>query len=264
MRFASLGSGSKGNSTLIEVGTTCVMVDCGFRVKDSVARLAALGKTPQDIAGVFVTHEHSDHLGGVPPLARKYDIPVWMTHGTYAASKDKKIPQLNLFEPDQVIEVGDIVMHPFTVPHDAREPCQFVVRNKAEQSTSPPLSRQIALGIVTDLGCITPHVVSKLEACDALLLECNHDVEMLANGPYPQSLKRRVGGNYGHLNNQQSLALLQHIDTEQLQRLVAVHLSDKNNCPDLVNNLLSDALPTMQDRIVVAAQDSGFPWQELH
>lgn len=257
MRFASLGSGSKGNATLIEVGTTCVMVDCGFRLKDTEARLTALGKRPEDIAGVFVTHEHSDHIGGVPLLARKYNIPTWMTHGTYAAAKDKKIPELRLFSPDHEIEVGDIVMQPFTVPHDAREPCQFVVRSKA-------LNASLSLGIVTDLGCITPHVIKHLKRCDALLLECNHDTDMLANGPYPSSLKRRVGGDFGHLNNQQSLVLLQHVETTQLQRIVAVHLSDKNNCPELVSNLLGDALPAMQDRILVAAQDSGFPWQELH
>jgi phosphoribosyl 1,2-cyclic phosphodiesterase len=254
MRFASLGSGSEGNGLVVEVGSTRVLVDCGFAVKETVARLARLGLEPGDVAAVLVTHEHNDHFGGVAAFAARYAIPVWLTFGTMESVGDRLEPVQKVygFDSDDVFAVGDVEVRPFTVPHDAREPVQFVLTDGAKR-----------LGVLTDVGMSTPHVQNSLSGAHALVLECNHDESMLANGSYPYSLKQRIGGRYGHLCNEASAALLRALDTSRLVHVVAAHLSQQNNTPALARSALAGALGCAADWIGVADQASGFGWRDL-
>jgi len=255
MRFASLGSGSKGNATLVEHGDTRLLLDCGFNVKETVRRLGVLGVSPHQLSGILVTHEHGDHISGVGPLARKFQLPVWLTRGTfvkYQSRKSSVLPQVNFFSCHQSFEVGSLSIDPFPVPHDAVETSQFVVSDG-----------QHRLALVTDAGHVTPHMVNAVKDCDSILLEFNHDVQMLESGPYPPQLKFRVGGQYGHLNNDQALGLLMQLPLQKLQHVVAMHVSEKNNCPDKVAGLLKQALGSLSDRVFVARQDEGFGWREF-
>lgn len=252
MRFASLGSGSRGNATLVEAGTTRVLVDCGFSVRETERRLARLGTAAGDLAALLVTHEHGDHIRGVPALARKYRLPVWLTRGTWHVLRDRDLPEVHHCDGHQAFAIGDLHIAPFTVPHDAREPCQYVFGDGARR-----------LGVITDTGRLTPHIVTCLDRCDALVLECNHDTRMLAEGPYPAALKHRVGGPLGHLSNCQAAALLGELDTSRLQHLVAAHLSDKNNRPALAREALGRALGCAGDWIAVAGQEEGLGWRQI-
>lgn len=254
MRFASLGSGSEGNALVVQVGATCVLMDCGFKLSETVARLARLGLEPESISGIVVTHEHGDHIGGVPRLARQYNLPVWMTHGTRRAHAKflQKLPLIHDINPHQSFAIGDVQIVPYLVPHDAEEPVQYVFGDGVKR-----------LGVLTDVGHATPHIEATLSGCDALVLECNHDADMLARSAYPASLKRRVGGRFGHLNNRDAAALLKRLDNHRLQHLVAAHLSRQNNTPDLAVSALSDALDCEREWIAVATQDEGLSWREL-
>jgi len=252
MRFASLGSGSRGNATLVEYQGTLVMIDCGFSCRETERRMARLGCHPADIAALLVTHEHGDHVRGVAPLARKYGFPVWLTHGTRHMLRDADLPSVQDINATARIDIGELQIQPFTVPHDAREPCQFTL-----------LAGNRRLGLLTDTGCITPHIVASLDACDALLLECNHDSAMLVDGPYSRFLQQRVGGPLGHLSNAQAAELLARLDTTRLQHLVAAHLSDKNNQPSLARTALATAMDCEPDWIGIADQDAGMDWRTI-
>ena len=171
MRFASLGSGSSGNALVVEAGGARVLLDCGFSVKGTLERLGRLGLRAEDLAAVLVTHEHGDHVAGVFKFAGRFGLPVFLTHGTYAAIMPVpgRAPSCRLIDTAEVFSIGDLEIRSFPVPHDAREPVQFVF--------SDGLHR---LGVLTDSGSITPHIVDMLRSCDALVLESNHDPELLA------------------------------------------------------------------------------------
>ena len=252
MRFASLGSGSRGNGTLIEVNGTLVLLDCGFTIAQVEQRMARLNKTPDDLSAIVVTHEHGDHIKGVGPLARRYNIPVWMTPGTARHERLGKLPELQLFSSHEVFAVDDLELTPFPVPHDAREPAQFVFGDG-----------QRRLGVLTDVGCWTPHIEEQLSGCDALILECNHDSDLLYESSYPYSLKQRVGGRHGHLSNAQAAELLAQLDCSKLQHLVAAHLSEENNQPQLAQRSLAEAVNCGWDWIEVADQNEGLDWRSL-
>lgn len=256
MRFCSLGSGSKGNATVVHHGDTYILIDCGFSVKETEKRLSLRGLQGSDLTAILVTHEHSDHIRGVLPLAKKYKLPVMMTVGTSKflnnnSSNNANI-DLSLFESDLTFHVGDFELMPVSVAHDAREPVQFVVKGGG-----------VTLGVLTDLGSVTPHVLDNYRCCDGLLVESNHDVAMLANGSYPSSLKQRVGGDWGHLNNQQTRQLLENIQIKQLQQLVIGHISQQNNHVDLVKEELS-GLGNRLSKVHYACQNNGFSWIELN
>lgn len=257
MRLASLGSGSKGNGTLVRAGDTLVLVDCGFTLRETVRRLALFGLAPDDLAAVLITHEHGDHVRGAGALARKYGVPLYSTFGTARAVTGKPAGfQSTLWRevrPGRAFEVADLTVTPVTVPHDAREPCQYRFSWRDRE-----------LGVLTDLGSLTPHVVDCYRECDALVLECNHDPELLASGPYPASLKRRVGGNYGHLSNEQAATLLGHCNVDRLQHLVLSHLSEQNNTPEHALAQIHRAVAHGQERIRVAGQNHGFDWLDIH
>lgn len=263
MRFASLGSGSEGNALLVSVSTqnfagvvqqTLVLMDCGFGLKDTIARLARLGVAPEQLSGIVVTHEHGDHIGGVAKLARKYKLPVWLTHGTRHSQPKAFAEIANIYEidPQMPFSIGDLEVTPYPVPHDAAEPVQFVFSDGMRR-----------LGVLTDAGSGTAHIEQMLSGCHALVLECNHDADMLSQGNYPFSLKQRVGGRFGHLNNQESAAILARLDVSKLQHLVAAHLSRKNNTPELAVQALSAAIGCDASWIGIATQEQGFAWREI-
>ena len=253
-RFASLGSGSEGNALLVQIGHTYVLMDCGFNLTESVTRLTRLGIKPETLSGIVVTHEHGDHIAGVSRLAQKYAIPVWLTHGTFRAHIKalSKLANVTHIDPHIAFNIGDVMVQPYLVPHDAAEPVQFVFGNGARR-----------LGVLTDTGSATPHIEQVLSGCDALVLECNHDTELLNNGDYPYSLKQRVGGRFGHLNNFDAAALLARLDNSKLQHIVAAHLSKKNNTPDFARLALSRALGCNEEWIGIATQEYGFAWREI-
>ena len=252
MRFASLGSGSEGNGLVVEAGTTRVLMDCGFGLADSVVRLARLGLHPSDLAGIVVTHEHSDHIGGVGRLARKHKLPVWLTAGTLAMAQDLDGVAVQVIDSHAAFAVDGLEIQPYPVPHDAREPVQYLFGDGSRR-----------LGVLTDTGCSTPHIEAMLAGVDALVLECNHDATMLENGPYPVSLKRRVGGRFGHLENTQSAALLDKLKHEKLQCVMAADVSKKNNTSGLAQRALARVLNCADDEVRVACQTTGFDWITL-
>lgn len=257
MKLASLGSGSKGNATLVRAGDTVVLLDCGFTMREACFRLERYGVAPEDLTAVLVTHEHGDHVQGVLPLARKYGLTVYMTVGTRLAMEATGRHRFNGVHMQEVrlgqgFTVGEMGVLPVAVPHDAREPCQYLFS-----------FQQHRVGVLTDLGEITPHVVDAYRHCDALLLEFNHDVAMLEEGPYPYSLKQRVGGAWGHLNNLQAAQLLQQVEQERLQHLVLSHISEQNNCPTLALEAAATVGGFATQRVLVADQEQGFDWLNI-
>jgi phosphoribosyl 1,2-cyclic phosphodiesterase len=257
VRFASLGSGSQGNALIVEAGATRLMLDCGFGVREAAVRLERFGVDPAGLAGIVVTHEHSDHADGVFPLARRYGLTVWMTWGTFSAMRclepdAGREVQVRLVDPDASFAAGDLEVRPFTVPHDAREPVQYVFGDGARR-----------LGVLTDTGSSTAHIEASLSRCEALVLECNHDLDMLMNGEYPPSLKARIAGRWGHLDNGVSAALLAALDRSRLRHVVAAHLSQKNNTPELARGALASALGCEPDWIAVATQEEGLDWRDV-
>lgn len=266
LRFKNLGSGSAGNATLVEAGsgafTSRLLVDCGLNLKTLLERLALVGVNPEQIDAVFITHEHSDHIGSASQFARRFNTPLWMSQGTHDAcfpaetdslfEPRKKVAPGDLFrcaQDAQTIDLGELQITPFTVPHDAREPLQLRCSDGARH-----------LGILTDLGHATPHVLAQLSACNALLLECNHDAEMLQAGRYPPFLKNRVGGQFGHLSNAQSAGIAASLNHAGLNHVVAAHLSRQNNRPELARAALAQALGRTEADVPVADQFLGSDW----
>ena len=254
MRFASLGSGSEGNALLISatsgITETTVMLDCGFGLREAESRLSRLHIDPKQLSGIIVTHEHQDHVGGVFRLARRHKIPVWMTHGTLESVCDESDGvTVHICRDIEPFVIGDLEIQPYTVPHDAREPVQYTATDGIRK-----------LGVLTDVGHSTPHLMKALNGCDALVLEFNHDTEMLSQSVYPPWLKARIGGQLGHLSNQQSAEILQGLDRSRLQRVIAAHLSQKNNSPDKVRSLIQGVLAGSDVEVVIADQESGFDW----
>jgi phosphoribosyl 1,2-cyclic phosphodiesterase len=189
-------------------------------------------------------------------LASRFGIPVWLTHGTLAAlhetGADSGECSFNLIDPQCRFSVGDLLVQPFTVPHDAREPVQYVLSDGARR-----------LGVLTDTGCSTAHIESNLSGCDALVLECNYDSHMLARGPYPAALKARIASRLGHLDNRTSGEILAALERSRLKHVIAAHLSQTNNTPELARGALAEALHCEPRWISVATQDEGFAWREL-
>ena len=245
MGFASLGSGSRGNGTIVWVGNTLVLVDCGFTLKQTEARLARLGLSAGDLDAILVSHEHTDHISGVAPLAHKYAIPVHASYGTL--KKAREISGAVPFDGDSGFVVGDVSINPVRVPHDSREPTQFVLESGGQR-----------IGVLSDLGCVTQHVVEQFSGCDYLLLEANHDRTMLFNGSYPHRLKQRVGANHGHLSNEQSCTLLGNIAHENLHVVIG-HVSEQNNCSGLLQSVFAPLESTVST-LQFATQANGFDW----
>jgi phosphoribosyl 1,2-cyclic phosphodiesterase len=239
---------------VVQCRRTTVLIDCGFSLREIVRRLARAGLEPADLAAIVLTHEHADHASGAGALARRFRIPLWLTAGTrdVLGFGEESLPGLGHFADPGPFAIGDIELRPYTVPHDAREPCQLVFSNGARR-----------LGLLTDAGHVTAHMTSRLRDCDALILECNHDPDMLADSDYPDTLKARIRGPHGHLDNESAAGLLAALDTGRLQHIVAAHLSEKNNTPWLARAALAGALGGAGERVVVASQEGGLAWREL-
>ncbi len=262
MRFTSLASGSKGNCLLVEAGGTRVLVDCGLSLRETERRLARRGVEPDALRAILVTHEHDDHAGGVYALAAAYGLEVVLTRGTLHAQRGadpageaKAVAHgvnLRLIDGREPFAIDDLEVRPFTVPHDAREPVQFVLSDGVQR-----------LGVLTDLGASTAHVVDMLSGCEALVLECNHARDLLWNGGYPRWLKERIGGPLGHLDNEAAGALLAALDRSRLKHVIAAHLSDQNNRPALARAALAEVLGCAPDWVGLATQSDGFDWRAL-
>jgi phosphoribosyl 1,2-cyclic phosphodiesterase len=229
------------------------MLDCGFAIRETERRLQRLGMMPADLAGIVVTHEHQDHVGGVFKFARRHRIPVWLSFGTWqAVRKDCDGVGFQFCRDGERFAIGDLQLTPYTVPHDAREPVQYVADNG-----------HCRLGVLTDAGQSTPHLIQTLSGCDALMLECNHDRQMLANSTYPPSLRQRIGGAYGHLSNDTSAEILSALDKSRLRTVVGAHLSHQNNTPELARAALCSAIESDSTQVMIACQEDGFDWVEL-
>jgi phosphoribosyl 1,2-cyclic phosphodiesterase len=260
MRFASLGSGSEGNALVVESQKTRILLDCGFSATETERRLLQKGLKPQDIQGILVTHEHDDHVGGVARFAKKHSIPVYSSYGTYQASAGlMRIVAtasdivMNIIDAHTSFNIGDLEITPYPVPHDAREPTQFVFSDGARR-----------LGVLTDVGGSTPHIEQVLSSLSGLVLECNHDRQLLDASQYPEYLKERIGGRYGHLDNHQAAQILRAVYHDKLQHVVAAHLSQKNNRPDLAASVLAQAIGCEEQWIGIATQVDGFDWRVLY
>ena len=248
MRFASLGSGSRGNSTIVDSGKTTLMIDCGFSGREVERRLSKLDCSVEQLDAILVTHEHSDHISGVVSLADKFDIAVYATHGTVRASSLSAVSHLVRFNAGEQFFIGDILVQSVSVPHDALEACQYTL--SVEEST---------LGILTDLGFVTKHVEAVFKCCDSLILEFNHDQNLLQNGPYPAKLKNRISGEMGHLSNIQAANFVTKIVRDGFNLMVA-HVSEKNNTREIIMKSLEfvNHLPSCE--VFFAEQDVVSGW----
>lgn len=259
MRFCSLGSGSSGNSTLVEasqgITTTRVLIDCGFSMRELERRLQRVGVELTQLDGVFITHEHGDHVGCAFTLARRHRIPVWLSRGTWRAIGAPELPagQLHFAQDGNNFAVGDLQLSPYAVPHDAHEPLQLTCSDG-----------HLRLGVLTDAGSITDRMLEQLKGCDALLLEFNHDLELLKQSSYPASLKKRIQGSHGHLSNDTATQILAAINHPQLRHVVAAHLSERNNSPTRVRALMAQALGRPAPEMAVADPLEGIGWLRLN
>lgn len=252
MRFTSLGSGSSGNALVVECGGTRVMMDCGFTLGATRERLGRAGLVPSQITAIVVTHEHDDHLGGVARFAKRYATPVYLTRGTAQwLPPDFPAVLVRYIDSHTPFAIDDVAVDPFPVPHDAREPVQYVFSDGDAR-----------LGVLTDLGVPTSHVQEKLSGCHALVIECNHDLAMLMAGDYPPGLKHRIAGRFGHLDNSAAGALVASLERAHLRHLIAAHLSQHNNTPALAVRALADAAGCETSWIGVADQEAGFGWRD--
>lgn len=229
------------------------MLDCGFGIRETERRLARSGITPSSLSAIVITHEHSDHAGSAFQLASRYDIPVWMSYGTfYALGPKSRDIDVCFCRDGEKIAIGDLELTAFTVPHDAREPLQFHVTDGNAK-----------LGILTDVGQVTSHLAMALSGCDALMIECNHDVRMLEASAYPYFLKKRISGMHGHLSNEEAALFVQELDQSRLKKVIGAHLSQQNNTPELARYQLNAAIKSSLTEVMIACQDEGFSWIDI-
>jgi phosphoribosyl 1,2-cyclic phosphodiesterase len=254
MRFACLGSGSRGNAWVVEAGDTRLMLDCGFGFRETERRLGRLGLSIGDVSGLLLTHEHTDHVRGAASFAARSGCPVWLTHGCLAMleAAGERIERVHLVDTRAAFPVDGAEVTPYPVPHDAREPIQFVVSDG-----------RVRFGLLTDAGHVTDHMQAQLDGCDALAVECNHDIDTLRGGSYPVFLKERILGRYGHLDNEAAAGLVEGMHQGRLKHVVAAHLSEENNTPELAQVALARALGCDPDWVGVADQITGLGWRDI-
>lgn len=247
MRICLLASGSKGNSLYVESGETRMLVDAGLSAREIARRLALIGVDAADLDGILVSHEHTDHVRGVGVLARKYRLPVYVSYPTHREVREGICGAAVIeFESGYSFGFRDMLIDPFPITHDACDPVGFTLE-----------SREGKVGMATDLGTGTRLVADKLKGCRALVLESNHDEEMLMDGPYPWHLKQRIKSRHGHLSNSDSAALLAEVLHPGLEGLFLAHLSEVNNDPavarEVTENLLA-AQVACSPRLIVGDQ----------
>ena len=249
MRCTTLASGSKGNCFFIEGESGALLIDAGLSAKEILRRIAAAGLDAGLISAVLVTHEHGDHIRGLDVLVRSLDIPVYGTEGTlseflhHRRISDKPV-RSRVCQYHDEFPVGDFVIEPFATSHDAAEPCGFVISEN-----------RMRIGYCTDTGIMTPRMLDRLRRCDGIVLESNHCPEMLSNGPYPESLKRRIRSKRGHLSNPAAASCLQALG-QDVPQVILGHVSETNNTPERVNTSARNGLGLLYDEtnVIVATQ----------
>lgn len=257
LRVCSLGSGSGGNALVVEatdgLATTRVLIDNGFNLRQLGRRLERAGLAVGDIDAVFITHEHSDHSAGVVALSLRHEVPVYCTAGTASACcfEEHAVPWTRV-DPGQVVGIGALSLEPYAVPHDAGEPVQYTFSDGARRAA-----------VLTDAGECSASILAALVGLHALVLECNHDLQMLQRGAYPAFLKQRIGGARGHLSNEQAAGILSSLDQSHLRWIAAAHLSAANNRPELAQRALAGVLGCLAGEVLVAEQATGLAWHEV-
>ena len=237
-----LGSGSSGNALLLHTEDSAILVDAGFSRKEMLARFATVGIDPSIIKGLLITHEHGDHVKGARVLADHLDIPTFLTPQAYKHLYNRKLvgKKVHVFDTGSPFAVDIFNIHPFVVPHDAMDPVGFVL-----------FVNDFKIGVVTDLGHVNNLVKARLMECDALILECNHDVKMLRNSDRSINLKRRILGRFGHLNNEDAINSLDELLHAKTKHLILYHLSGECNCPEKVAELATAKLANLNRQDVV-------------
>ncbi len=251
-----LASGSRGNSAIVESSSTRILVDAGISRRETFKRMRALGGDPYSLSAIVVTHEHGDHVYGLQGLARTLKVPIFMTGATHqawirsvrdATGEPPEAPRMEFFSPGRLFRIGDIELRPFTIPHDAADPVGFTLRTEGAK-----------IGFVTDLGYMPASVCDHLRGSDVLVLESNHDLEMLRGGPYPWSVKQRVMSRVGHLSNEKLAEFFARDYDGKAAFIVLAHLSEQNNHPEIARSVAEVALgprrTLLDNRVVLAKQ----------
>jgi phosphoribosyl 1,2-cyclic phosphodiesterase len=254
MRFSVLASGSGGNACYVETNQTKLLIDAGLSCSECLKRLRGVGVTPERLDGIFITHEHGDHIRGTGALARRLRVPVYINNGTLRRGLRSlgNIAQPVIIRTGQPMTVKDLLVETFTKCHDAADPMGIVIT-----------SRGIRMGIITDLGRSTAVVEDRLKGCRALVMEFNHDERMLEEGPYPLHLKRRIRGPDGHLSNDQAKELLMTVSHEDLSVVVLAHLSETNNLPEKALEVSMGGLTSSRTRVTISSQGTPTPMIDL-
>jgi len=249
MHFSVLGSGSRGNSVYIESGKTGILLDAGFSGKELERRLKSVGRDLSQVKALCVTHEHNDHISGAGVISRRCKLPTYINGGTLAAGEKRmgKVFCLKEFETGDILEIGDLQIRSFRISHDTADPVGYVVSNGKK-----------SLGYCTDTGKVSHLIATRLAECNGLILEFNHNLQMLKDGPYPLPLQQRVRSSRGHLCNEDAAELLAGLIGDQLQMVILAHLSETNNTPELARNAAMQSVQNWGDTSLhIAQQDSA-------
>ncbi|MGC8739454.1 MAG: MBL fold metallo-hydrolase [Candidatus Hydrogenedens sp.] len=254
LTFSVLGSGSSGNATFIQGSYTSILLDCGFSLPQIKKRLEIIGRTVEDIGAVFITHEHVDHICGLKRLISLYNIPIFMTRGTYNALQDiiSDNHNVELFESGDSINFGEFIIQSFAVTHDAKDPVNYVVSNNKAK-----------IGFATDCGYPSKLIINRLKGCHGLIIESNYCPNMLMSGGYPAHIKQRIQSKFGHLSNQQMLQLLSSVMDDALRTLVLAHISENNNHHGLVEHLVRQTIGERNIQLWISNQKNPTPLIEL-
>lgn len=248
MEIIALASGSKGNALYVSSGETSVLIDAGISAREVERRLCLFGKSAADLSGIVISHEHIDHIRGVGPLARRFELPVYVTETTYRAAEPglMKLPLLSLIDPEAPFEIGTLWFSPFLISHDAVEPLGFSLTDGT-----------LRVGVATDLGIVTQLVRENMRGSHVAVIEFNHDPDMLMEGPYPWDLKQRIRGRKGHLSNPMASKFVETIFHADLEKVVLAHLSETNNTPEVAMQSLGERIECHlnPEQIIVARPD---------
>jgi len=255
LRVCLLASGSKGNSLFIEAGANRILIDAGLSARELTRRLAGLSVRPEEIDALFVTHEHADHVRGLLPFANRYGTPVY-THPLTRKSiaEEEKLKTWHTFDPEAGVKIGDLEISSYPITHDAAAPLGFILD-----------SPEGKVGVATDLGMVTRLVAERLKGCRVLVLESNHDEEMLRDGPYPWFLKQRIRSRHGHLSNETSSQLLEFLLWERLEAVFLAHLSQENNTPGLAGDAARKVLSrtgVCRPHLLIGSQQEAQLWSD--
>lgn len=246
--FASLGSGSEGNSFLIKTDKTIFMVDCGFNYKETENRLSELGLTFSDINHILITHEHEDHMRAIKMIIKKEKIQISCSYGT--AKKIGIVDEVNIINPGDTLIDNDLQVEVVPVPHDAREPCHYVFKKDT-----------LKIGIITDFGSLTPKIIESYSNLNYLVVEANHDANLLMKSSYPTSLKNRIFGKLGHANNDLTFDLISQIKKDKLKKIIFCHLSKQNNQKEIIKHTVKEYFDKFQCEFI--SQENIFNWSEI-